>query len=96
MADNLSEQARKRLTLEQKDPEKYARLKAEAAAPYRGLRLFVYGAIAVSGAIGAFIFFTQLLAGRAVEDALPNLAVQVGVIALMVLLFRLENRAKRK
>lgn len=74
------------------NPEKYARLRAEAQAPYKGLRKFIYGAVGASGAIGAFVFFTQLLAGRDVSSALPNLAVQLGVIALMVALFRLEKK----
>jgi hypothetical protein len=73
-------------------PEKYARLKAEAEAPYRGLRKFIYGAVGASGALGAFIFFTQLLAGRDVSNALPNLGVQLGVIAIVILLFRLEKK----
>lgn len=72
--------------------EKYARLKAEAKAPYKGLRKFIYGAVGASGAIGAFIFFTQLLAGRDVGNALPNLGVQLGVIAIVVILFRLEKK----
>jgi hypothetical protein len=72
-------------------PEKYARLKAELQAPYRGLRQFVYLACGASGLIGAFIFFTQLLAGRDVAAAFPNLAVQVGVVALMVWLFRIDR-----
>ena len=74
------------------NPEKYARLKAEAQAPYKGLRKFIYAAVGASGAIGAFVFFTQLLAGRDVSSALPNLAVQLGVIVLMVVLFRLEKK----
>ncbi|MGB5973121.1 MAG: DUF3493 domain-containing protein, partial [Nodosilinea sp.] len=65
-------------------PEKYARLRAEAKAPYKGLRKFVYGAVGASGAIGAFVFFTQLLAGRDVSSALPNLGIQLGVIAIVV------------
>jgi hypothetical protein len=73
-------------------PEKYARLKAEAQAPYKSLRKFVYGAVGASGAIGAFVFFTQLLAGRDVGSALPNLGVQLGVIGIVVLLFRLEKK----
>ena len=73
-------------------PEKYARLRAEARAPYKGLRKFIYGAVGASGAIGAFIFFTQLLAGRDVGNALPNLGVQLGVIAIVVVLFRLEKK----
>lgn len=73
-------------------PEQYARLKAEAQAPYRGLRKFVYVACGASGFIGAFVFLAQLLAGRDVDTALPNFALQVGVIALMVFLFRREQR----
>jgi len=77
-------------------PEKYARLKAEAKAPYRGLRQFIYVAFGASGLIGAFIFLTQLLAGREVNAAFPNFALQVGVVALMVWLYRLEQKGRRK
>lgn len=72
--------------------EKYARLKAEAQTPYRGLRKFIYGAVGASGAIGAFTFLAQLLAGRDVGSALPNLGVQLAVIAVVLLLFRLEKK----
>jgi Low psii accumulation1 / Rep27 len=78
------------------DPALYAQLKAEAKAPYRGLRQFVYVACGASGGIGAFVFLTQLLAGRDVGGALPNFALQVGVVALMVGLFRWEQRVSRK
>lgn len=78
------------------NPEQYARLKAEIAAPYRGLRKFVYAACGASGLIGAVIFLAQLGAGREVASAVPNLALQVGVVALMVWLFRLEQKAARK
>lgn len=78
--------------LKQVDPELYARLKAEAAAPYRGLRKFIYFACGASGVIGAVIFLAQLAAGREVASALPNFAIQVGVIALMIWLFRLEKK----
>lgn len=77
-------------------PEIYARLKAEAKAPYRGLRQFIYVGFGASGLIGAFVFLAQLLAGRNIESALPNLALQVGVVALMVGLFRWEQRANRR
>ena len=77
-------------------PERYERLMAEAKAPYKGLRKFVYGTFAASGAIGGFIFFSQVLAGRDVANALPNLALQLGVVALMVFLFRLESRPAKK
>lgn len=72
-------------------PEQYARLKAEAAAPYQGLRKFVYVAFGASGFIGGLIFLAQLAAGRDVTTALPNFALQVGVVALMIFLFRLEK-----
>jgi hypothetical protein len=74
--------------------EQYARLKAEIAAPYRGLRQFIYIACGASGFIGALIFFSQILAGRDVDSALPNLALQVGIITLMVFLWRWEQRRR--
>ena len=77
-------------------PEQYANLKAEAAAPYRGFRQFIYFAFGASGFIGAFIFLAQLLAGRDVDAALPSFALQMGVVALMVFLFRWEQRASRR
>lgn len=79
-----------------RDPELYAQLRAEAKAPYRGLRQFIYVGFGASGFIGAFIFLMQILAGREVNAALPNFALQVGVVALMIWLFRLEQRAKVK
>ncbi|MBW4466475.1 MAG: DUF3493 domain-containing protein [Pegethrix bostrychoides GSE-TBD4-15B] len=74
------------------DPELYAQLRAELKTPYRGLRQFVYFGLGASGLIGAFVFLTQIMAGREVEAALPNLALQVGVVALMVGLFRLDRQ----
>ncbi|WP_353931198.1 DUF3493 domain-containing protein [Okeanomitos corallinicola TIOX110] len=72
------------------------RLKAEAAAPYRGLRKFIYIGVGASGFIGAFVFFFQLLAGRNIETALPNFALQTGIIALMVFLWRWEQKHSKK
>ncbi|GAB4373894.1 MAG: hypothetical protein Kow00121_17660 [Elainellaceae cyanobacterium] len=80
----------------QLDPELQAQLRAELKAPYRGLRQFIYIACGASGFIGAFIFLTQLLAGQDVGAILPNFALQVGVVALMIWLFRLEQRASKK
>ncbi len=59
--------------------------------PYRGLRRFVYGAFAASGFIGGFIFLIQLIAGQEVSSTLPNFALQVGVVALMIWLFRVDR-----
>ncbi len=75
-------------------PEQYARLKAEMAAPYRGLRQFVYVACGASGFIGVFVFLSQLLAGRDVNSALPNLALQIGVVALMIFLWRWDQQRR--
>ena len=73
------------------DPQQYARLKAEAKAPYKGLRKFFYLAFGASGFIGALVFLAQLAAGQDATSVLPNLALQVGIVALMVWLFRLEK-----
>ncbi|MDP8964341.1 MAG: DUF3493 domain-containing protein [Cyanobacteriota bacterium] len=81
---------------QQLSPEKFARLRAEAKAPYRGLRKFIYLAFGASGFIGGVVFLAQLAAGQEVATALPNLALQIGVVALMVWLFRLEQGAERK
>ncbi|WP_017713778.1 DUF3493 domain-containing protein [Prochlorothrix hollandica] len=72
-------------------PEAYARLKAEMVAPYRGLRKFIYGTCAASGGIGAFVFLAKVLAGQDLGKTLPNLAFQLGVVALMVWLFRIDR-----
>jgi len=77
-------------------PERYQRLLAEAQAPYRGLRLFLYGGFAASGVIGGFVFFFRVLAGRDLAHDLPNLALQVGLVALMVWLFRWEKRREAR
>ncbi len=72
--------------------EQYARLKAEAASPYRGLRKFVYLSFGASGLIGAFIFVLQLLAHKtSLEVGLPSLALQYGVVALMIFLWRWDK-----
>jgi len=75
--------------------EKYARLMAEAKAPYRGLRKFIYGTVGASGAIGAFVFLAQIASGREIGAAIPNFLFQVGIVALMAALFRWENRPKK-
>ena len=98
MADSPTEKPSNKLNnrRQQLGKEKYARLKAEAEAPYRGLRKFIYFSFGASGLIGAFIFLTQLAAGKNVSSTLPNLAVQIGVVALMYWLFRLEQKAESR
>ncbi len=72
-------------------PEKYARLKAESQAPYRGLRKFFYVAFAASGLIGAFVFLSKLAAGQDLSNNFLNFSLQLGIVALMVFLFRWDN-----
>ena len=73
--------------------EKYARLKAEAKAPYRGLRKFIYVACGASGFIGALTFLARIATGKDLSHDLPNFALQLGVLALMVFLFKIDNKA---
>lgn len=76
--------------------EQYARLKAEAAAPYRGLRRFIYTAFGASGFVGALIFLAQIAAGKDADAPFSNLALQIGVVALMVLLFRWDKESTKR
>ena len=72
--------------------EQYARLKRESKSPYRGLRIFIYIAFAGSGFIGAVIFFARLVARNGeLEANLGNFALQIGVLALMLWLYRLDR-----
>jgi Low psii accumulation1 / Rep27 len=73
------------------DPELWSRLQAEAKSPFRGLRQFIYVSCAISGAIGGVVFFFKLLAGRDLDATIPNLALQIGVVALMVFLLRIDR-----
>jgi len=72
--------------------EALARLRAEAQAPYRGLRQFFYLAFAASALLGSFVFFFKLLAGREVAATLRSFGLQVGILSLMIWLYRLEQR----
>ncbi len=76
--------------------QQYERLTAEIATPYRPLRQLVYLACGASGLIGGLIFLAQIASGREIGSTLPNFALQVGVVALMVFLFRLEQRAEAR
>lgn len=75
-------------------PEKMARLREEAQNPYRSLRQFVYICFGISGGVGGVVFLAQIAAGRDLEKAIPNFAVQAGVVGLMILLWRWENKRK--
>lgn len=88
---NLSPEELARARKNNLSPEKYARLKAESKAPYRGLRKFFYVAFGASGLIGALVFVAKLAAGQDLRTNLPNFALQLGVVALMVFLFRIDR-----
>ena len=88
---DLSTEERARAKKNNLSPEKYARLKAEAKAPYKGLRKFFYVAFGASGLMGAFVFLAKLAAGQDVTSNLPNFALQIGVVVLMVFLFSREK-----
>lgn len=77
-------------------PEQYKRLTAEIAAPYRPLRQVVYVACGASGFIGGLVFLAKIASGNQVSSTLPNFALQVGVVALMVFLFRWEQRTEER
>jgi hypothetical protein len=74
------------------DPELYKRLKAEAQSPFRSLRRFFYLAFAGSGFIGGVVFLAKLAAGKDLDTTIPNLALQAGVVALMVTLYRWDKQ----
>jgi Low psii accumulation1 / Rep27 len=73
------------------DPELYKRLKAEAKSPFKGLRKFFYLAFAGSGFIGGVVFLARLAAGRDLANTIPSLALQIGVVALMIALYKKEG-----
>ncbi len=83
-------------SLRETNPEKYAALTAEAQAPFRSLRLFIYGSCVVSAGVGGLIIFLGILAGRNLETAIPNFAVNSGVVALTAWLFIKENNARKQ
>ena len=77
--------------------EQYARLRREAKTPYRGLRIFIYIALGGSGFIGAVVFFVRLIAGNGELDSnLGNFALQMGVLALMIWLYRIDRHKSPK
>jgi Low psii accumulation1 / Rep27 len=83
-------------SLRDTDPNRFAALKAEAASPFRNLRLFFYAGFGISGLTGAFVFFFRILAGRELETTIPNFGLQMGLVVLMGWLFRLESQAKQR
>ncbi len=75
-------------------PSQRERLQAELRTPYRGLRQIVYLVFGASGFLGALLFLGQLATGHDPLESLPNLGLQVGVVALMVWLWRWEGKRR--
>ena len=72
------------------------RLLSEVAAPFRLLRLFVYGGTGAAGAIGTFTALPQLLfavqdGGDAVGTALTNVGIDLAAMVGAVFLFDKER-----
>ncbi len=88
---DLSTEDRVRAKKNNLSPEKYARLKAEAQAPFKNLRKFFYVAFAASGLLGGFVFLAKLAAGQDFVVNSANFALQAGLVALMVFLLRRES-----
>ena len=88
---NSPEQAKSSRKNPKISPEKYARLRAEAKAPYKGFRKVFYFVCGVSGLIGAFIFLLRIAAGTDISQNLPNLALQLAVVAAAILLWRRDK-----
>jgi hypothetical protein len=76
------------------DPELRKRLKAEVKSPGRGFRKVFYSAFAASALVGSFIFGLRLLAGTGDSSTVPNLALQLGIVGLMIGLLRWEQRSR--
>ncbi len=74
--------------------EDRVRLMSELTNPYRGIRQLIYIAAGSSAGIGGFVFLFRALAGRDLSVTLPSLALQLGVLAAMIALFRWERRAE--
>jgi hypothetical protein len=78
-------------------------LRSEAEAPWRSLRIVMFGFFCVSASVGAVIATSQVIAALAhAQDALPlndvatSLAVDVGAIATFAFLLRRDLKARDK
>ncbi|MCS7149067.1 MAG: DUF3493 domain-containing protein [Geminocystis sp.] len=76
--------------------QKYAQLKAEIKAPYKGLRKLFYFTFAASGFIGIFFIVPRIINGQNISENFYNLFVQIAVVTIMVLLYLWEDRDKKK
>lgn len=80
-----------------------ARVRSEVLAPFRLVRLVLYGFFTVSATVGLVIALTQLAGGLAdAPNALPlkgtieGIGIDVGAILVFLLLFRSDWQARQK
>lgn len=79
------------------------RLREEIEAPFRKARMFVYFGSAASAGVGAFISTLRVIAAvsgisgvQPLNETIPNVAVDLGVIGLCAFLLRREAKAGEK
>ncbi|KAJ1438321.1 hypothetical protein B484DRAFT_444687 [Ochromonadaceae sp. CCMP2298] len=75
-----------------------AKLKAEAAAPFRFFRTFVYAGIGAAGGLGLFTAVPQLILATAddKQNAVINVAVDLGGVVAAALLWSKEQAQQAK
>lgn len=78
------------------DPAYLNRLRREAQNPFRGLRQVFYLVFAASGLMGGFILFLKAIAGQGGENIGWSLALQIGVVVVMISLWRWEQQRSAK
>ncbi|KIY99276.1 hypothetical protein MNEG_8687 [Monoraphidium neglectum] len=78
-------------------------MRAEAEAPFRTLRLVIFGFSVASAGVGTLISLPQLAGalngGRnamQVDDVLTNLAINIGAVTIFAFLFRQDWKAREK
>ncbi|CAN8066604.1 unnamed protein product [Agarophyton chilense] len=76
------------------------RLREETEAPFRKARMFIYAGSAASAAVGAFISSLRIIAAlfgvsgvQPLSETVPNVGINVSVVALCAFLLRLETKA---
>lgn len=83
------------------DSEAMAKLKAEAAAPFRLFRTFIYGAIGAAGGLGTVTNIPQLIFAFQDPDgdkinAVQNLAIDLGGVIGALVLWNRERQGEQK
>lgn len=93
----------RRLAAPQLEISAQDRLKAEAADPFRTLRLFVYGASGASASIGLLTSAAQLAgalnnapAALPLDQVVQNVGVNFAVVAAAIVLYKFESDGQQE